>query len=161
MLNLDKDLRGGTCCLSKAGLQLGTTDDKDVDIAAPNGAGIDYAINGIIYHKADTDSAPITAGHEIAADYTAIILVLIDSAGTVSSVMGTAVPTANVTAGADVLVFPEPTANTCPIGFLQVSNGSASTWTSGTDEFDASDITTYYRDLFTVPVAPLSTLLAA
>ena len=42
-MNLNDNPRGGTICLSKAGLKIGNSDAKDVDIAAPNGAGVDFA----------------------------------------------------------------------------------------------------------------------
>ena len=51
--------RSGTLCLSKAGLAEGTN-AATIKTAAPNGAGIDYAIEGILYHKADGDNVAMT-----------------------------------------------------------------------------------------------------
>ena len=62
MLNLSELIKGGTLCLSKAGLVKGST--STISIAAPNGAGVDFAIGGLLYHKADTTQAMIEASRE-------------------------------------------------------------------------------------------------
>ena len=59
-INLSDNNRGGTFCLSKAGLAIGSTASQ-IAIAAPNGAGVDYCIKGVLYHKADAATAAITA----------------------------------------------------------------------------------------------------
>jgi len=156
MINADDDnVRGGTICLSQAGLKIGNSDSAAVDIAAPNGAGVDFAIDGVLYHKADAADISITAG-TIATLSTAVALVLLNSSGTLSTVMGTAATIADLAAGDAVLRFPTPTENTCPIGYLHIVNASATTWTAGTDDLDASDVTTTYIDIMAVPVAPLT-----
>ena len=154
-INLNELARGGTMCLSKAGLAIGST-PAQVAIAAPNGAGVDFAINGVIYHKADAASVAITAATAQAASYTCIYLVCLNSSGTLSTVKGTAVLTANLTAGTDVLQFPTPTADTCPIGYLKVATAAGYTFTAGTTDLNATGITTTYVDLLAVPVAPLT-----
>jgi hypothetical protein len=155
MINLNELARGGTLCLSKAGVAIGSGDVKDLDIAAPNGAGVDYAINGILYHKADTADIPITAAAVQADLTTCLYLVCLDSSGTLSTVKGTEVLTANLTNGTAVLRWPTPVADTCPIGAVKVAN-SGGTFTAGTTEFSAGTVTDTYYDLFTVPVAPLT-----
>jgi len=157
MFNLNgEQARGGTLCLSKAGLQLGSTSDLGIDIAAPNGNGVDFCINGVMHHAADADSDLVTAGQTIADGYSAIILVCMSSASTpvMTSVLGTAVLTADLTAEACACHYPAPTVGTCPIGALYVMNASGSDFVTGTTEFDATDITTQYIDLFAVPAAP-------
>ena len=118
---------GFTGVLSKAGLDEGTN-AQTIKIAAPNGAGVDYAINGIAYHKADTDNIAMTA-LPVQAAYTACLyLVLIDSAGTVSISKGTAVAVGSD----DALVWPNYDRSVyCALGGFMVVN-AGSTFTCGT-----------------------------
>uniref|UniRef100_A0A6M3K2Z8 Uncharacterized protein n=1 Tax=viral metagenome TaxID=1070528 RepID=A0A6M3K2Z8_9ZZZZ len=156
MFNLNSEaVRGGTVCLSKAGLKIGNSDAKDVDIAAPNGAGVDFAINGILYHKADAADIALTAADAQAADTSCIYLICLNSSGTLSSVKGTEVTTADITSGKTPLTFPAPTENTCPIGYVRVDTDSV-TFTAGTTELSASGVTDTYVDLFSVPTTPLT-----
>ena len=153
--NLNELVRGGTFCLSKAGLKIGNSDAKDVDIAAPNGAGVDFCINGVLYHKADAADIPLTVHAVQAVDTTCIYLVCLDVDGNLSSVKGTAVLNTELVAGSSVLQFPTPVVNTCPIGYVKVKT-VAVTFTTGTTELSASGVTDTYVDLFSVPTAPLT-----
>ena len=157
MYNLNEIVKGGTFCLSKAGLKIGNGDAKDVDIAAPNGAGVDFCINGVLYHKADAADIPLTVHAAQAALTTCIYLVCLNASGTLSSVKGTEVLTAELTAGNKVLQFPAPVADTCPIGYVKVATAAATTFTTGTTELSAAGITDTYVDLFAIPVSPLTT----
>jgi len=156
MLNLDEFSRGGTICFSKAGLKIGNSDAKDVDIAAPNGAGVDFAINGVVYHKADAADIAITAATAQGLLRTCIYLVCLSTAGALTTVKGTAQLTADLVAGNEVLDFPQPTADTCCIGYLHVVTASSANFTAGTTDLDASNVTTTYVDVTNVPVAPLT-----
>jgi hypothetical protein len=155
MINLNEAHRGGTCCLSKAGLAIGDT-TTGIKIAAPNGAGIDYAINGIVYHKADAATSNFTAAAVQPVLTTCLYLVCLDTSGNVSTVKGTAVLNADLAAGTAVLHWPAPAANTCPIGALKIVLTSSATFTAGTTALDAANVTETYYDLFTVPVSPLT-----
>lgn len=155
MINFNEAHKGGTFCLSRAGLAIGSTKSQ-IAIAAPNGAGVDYAINGLIYHKADAASAAITAAAVQPVLTTCIYLVSLNASGTVSTVKGEAVLTADLTAGNKVLQWPTPVADTCPIGAVKVKCTVASTFTAGTTDFDASDLVVTYYNLFAVPIAPLT-----
>ena len=54
MLNASgQQLRGITCCFSKAGLVEGSAPAK-IQYVAPNGLGIDFAINGALYIALDS-----------------------------------------------------------------------------------------------------------
>jgi hypothetical protein len=152
-LNLNELARGGTMCFSKAGLAIGGTASK-AKIAAPNGAGVDYAINGIMYHKADTDDCVLFTGLTQSDATTCLYLVCLDSSGTVSVVQGTEVLTASLTAGTAVLEWPTPTANTCPIGAIKLVLTGA--FTGATTELSAATVTDTYYDLCCVPVSPLT-----
>ena len=155
MINLSELVRGGTLCLSKAGLAEATTTAGAIKIVAPNGAGVDFAIGGKIYHKADTDDIAITAATAQAALYSCLYLVQLNSSGTLSTVKGTAVLTADVTAGKTPLTWPEPAASNCPIGAFRVDTASGYTFTANTTDLSATGITATYYDLFAVPDAPI------
>lgn len=128
---------GLTGALSKAGLAEGTN-NATIKIAAPNGAGVDFAIDGIAYHKADTDNIAMTALDAQAAYTTCLYLVQITSGGTVSIKKGTEVQ--NVVAG-EALVWPQPDDAKCPLGGFKVVN-AGSTFTSGTT--DLGTLETWY-----------------
>jgi hypothetical protein len=155
MENLNEAHRGGTFCLSKAGLAIGSTKSQ-VAISAPNGAGVDFCINGIAYHKADAASSAITAAAAQPVLTTCIYLVCLSTNGTVSTVKGADVLNADLDSGTKVLQWPTPVAGTCPIGAVKVKCAVAATFTAGTTEFDAANLTTTYYDLFAIPSAPLT-----
>lgn len=151
-MNINELLRGGILCLSKAGLAIGST-ATGISIAAPNGAGVDYAVGGTMYHKADAATAAITAADEQAVDTKCLYLICLNAAGTVSSVKGDEILTTDLTAGNEVLRFPVPLVDTCPIGAIMVTT-VAVTFTAGTTDLDASGVTTTYQDLLALPASP-------
>jgi hypothetical protein len=153
MFNLSELARGGTMCFSKAGL---VSTDAAIDIVAPNGAGVDYAIGGVLYHAADQTDTAMTAAAAQAALTTCIYLVCLDSSGTLTTVKGTEVLTADIASGKSVLTWPQPAASTCPIGAIKVVCASGYTFTCGTTQVDATGITTTFVDLFCVPDAPVT-----
>lgn len=154
MRNMNELPRGGGLCLSKAGLAIGST-ATGISIAAPNGAGIDFAIKGIAYHKADAATAAITAATAQAVDTKCLYMVCLNSSGTVSSVKGTEVTTAALTAGTDVLEFPQVDEDVTVIGYFKMTT-VAVTFTAGTTDLDASGCTAAYVDLLAVPAEPLT-----
>lgn len=154
-MNLNDNNRGGTFCLSNAGLAVGSTKSQ-VAIAAPNGAGVDYCIKGISYHKVDDATEAITAADTQAVLTTCLYVVCLDAAGTVSSVKGREVLNADLVAGTDVLEWPEVDEDVRPIGALKVKCENAATFTANTTLHDATDVTVTYYNLFTIPSAPLT-----
>lgn len=156
MFNLSELARGGTVCLSKAGIAIGSGDAKDLDIAAPNGAGVDFAINGLIYHKADAADIAITAATAQAVSTSCIYLVCLNSSLALSTVKGTEVLTADITSGKKVLDWPLPGEDVCPIAAVRIDTSSSVTFTAGTTDFSAAGVTDTYYDLFLVPDAPLT-----
>lgn len=154
MINLNELARGGTICLSKAGLAIGGTASK-AKIAAPNGAGVDYAIKGLLYHKNDTDDAILFTGLAQADLTTCLYLVCLDKDGKVSVVQGTAVLSADLCAGNAVLHWPEPAALNCPIGAIKLAM-SGGDFTGGTTNLSDASVTDTYYDFCLVPEAPLA-----
>lgn len=153
--NLNDLVKGGTFCCSKAGLGVGGT-ATGVVIAAPNGAGVDFCIEGIMYHKADAATVAITAAAVQAVSTSCLYLVCLDSSGTLSTVKGTAVATSAVTAGDTMLKWPEPTADTCPIGGFRIDTNASTTFTAGTTELSAAGITDTYYDFSFMPTEGLT-----
>lgn len=151
-------LRGPTACFSKAGLKIGDGSKLGTATAAPNGAGIDFCINGIAYHKAESNTdVPLIAAAVQAVLTKCLYLIVIDSAGTITSVKGTAVLTADLSAGIKALQWPECPANKCPIGAVKIALANAATFTPGTTALDATDVTaTYYDFAGGMPTAPLT-----
>ena len=154
MDNLSEQVRGGTICLSKAGLAIATTTTKAKTVA-PNGAGVDFAIKGILYHLADADNNVVFTAATQAALYSILYLVCITSANVITAVPGTAVLTADITSGKSVLNWPAPTANTCPIGGIRVDAGT-SAFVAATTALTGGTVTVTYYDLFAVPDTPIT-----
>lgn len=147
---------GKTACYSKAGLAEGTNANT-IKTAAPNGAGIDYAIEGIAYHKADTDNIAMTAHAVQAVSTSCLYLVQINAAGTVSTKKGNEVLTADITAGRKNLQWPVPDADNCPIGAVRVDTNSSTTFTAGSTDLGAAGITdTYYDFIGGLPAYPIT-----
>lgn len=132
--------------ICKAGLAEAST-DADIQISAPNGAGVDYFIDGIAYHKADTDeilpqedSASCT---EQSANTTALYIVQINAAGTVS------VKQSNIeTSGSgELLERPLPDSGNVVLGEFVVVAGAAA-FQVGVDDFtddlDGAGSITFY-----------------
>ncbi len=153
-INMSELPVGGTMCHSSAGLAIGSGDAKDLDIAAPNGAGVDYSINGISYHKADAADIAITAHTVQAVSTSCMYLVCLNTSGTLSTVKGTEVLTASITAGTDVLQWPQPVVDTCPIGGVRVDTNGSTTFTGGTTDFSAAGVTDTYYNIMLVPDEP-------
>ena len=156
-MNQNDDPRGGTYCLSKAGLAIGDGAKTGVAIAAPNGAGIDFAIDGILYHKADgATNLPFSADTVQPVLTKCLYLVCIDSAGAVTTVKGTPVLTANLANGSDTLKWPVCPSGKCPIGAVKITCALTATFTAGTTALDATNVTATYYDLHTIPVGRLA-----
>jgi len=147
---------GFTGSVSSAGLAEGTN-SATIKTAAPNGAGTDYAINGIAYHKADTDNISVTAHTAQAVLTTCLYLVQINSSGTVSTKKGDEELSADLSAGNVVLQWPFPDASNCPIGGYKVALANSATFTNGTTDHSATDVTvTYYNFVGGMPGAPIT-----
>ncbi len=147
--------RGGTFCLSKAGLAEGTN-VATFKTAAPNGAGIDYCIDGLLYHKADGDNIAMNALATQAALTTCLYLVQINSAGNFTLKKGDEVLNADLSAGNAVLHWPLPDASNAAVSYIKIALANAATFTCGTTDLGAADVTDTYYDVFAPPVRPLT-----
>jgi hypothetical protein len=155
-MNLNNDPRGLTACLCKAGLALGDGAKTGTATAAPNGAGVDYCIKGIVYHLADAaDNIPLTAAPAQGLLTSCLYAICIDADGTRLSVQGNPVLTADMVAGAAVLDWPLAPADYCVLGYVRVDTASTANFTPGTTALDAANVTETYIDVFTPPIEPL------
>lgn len=146
---------GFTGALGKAGLGIGST-PAELKIAAPNGAGLDFAIDGIAYHAADDATVAMSAHSVQAADTTCLYLVQLDSVGALTTKKGDEVLNTDLVAGNKVLHWPKPDAGKCPIGAVKVKT-VAVTFTAATTDLDASGVTdTYYDFGAGLPHEPLT-----
>ena len=140
--------RGVTMALTKAGLAIGDGAKTGPAIVSPVGAGVDFVINSIAYHKADAATVlPLTAATVKPVLTQCLYLICVNAALTVTSVQGTPVLTADITAGNATLDIPEPLAGTCPIGIVKMTLASTATFTPGTTALDAANCTATYYDI--------------
>lgn len=147
-------LSGFTGSLGKAGLAIATTTTA-VQIAAPNGNGLDFAIDGVAYHKADTDNISLTATSVQAVSTSCLYMCLLNSSGTLSSVKGNEVLTANLGVVGGTLQWPSFAESLCPIGGFKVALNASTTFTGGTTALDNAGVTdTYYDFGIGIPLAP-------
>ena len=147
-------LSGATACLAKAGLAIGST-AADVSTAAPNGAGLDYCINGVAYYKVDDATATITAAAQQGLLTSCLYLISVNSTGVISSVKGKEELTADLGDNLS-LQYPQPVDDTCPIGAIKVVTASTATFTAGTTDLDAANVTTTYTDFaMGIPNSPV------
>lgn len=143
-------LKGVTAAFSKAGLAEGTN-AACIKTNAPNGAGTDFAINGIGYHKADTDNIAMTA-LAVQADLTTCLYgIWIDSAGAVSITKGTAVLTADLTNDSAFPPLPVDVADKCQLGVMRIVM-SGGTFTCGTTDLSGAGVTATFFDALGGPV---------
>lgn len=149
-INTAYDLAGKTLCLSSAGLAIGGTASK-VKLAAPNGAGTDFAINGLLYHKADADDVFTLSGTALAASEACVFLMCLNSSGTASIVQGEIVDTQDVENGVAVVSFPAVPADKCAVGAVLVETSSTGAFTPGTTELSAAGVTDTYLNFIVPP----------
>lgn len=156
-MNLNLDPRGGTLCLSKAGLTIGDGAKTGTACAAPNGAGVDFAIKGIVYHLADAaTNVPLTAAPAQGLLTKCLYAICINAAGARLSVQGKPVLTADLVAGNKVLQWPLPPDGYCVIGYVKIETEDAANFTPGTTALDANDVTDTFYDVLVPPVEPLT-----
>lgn len=144
-------------CLSKAGLKIGDSAATGFGTAAPNGAGVDYAIEGILYHYADSaTNVPFDAYDAQGLLTSCLYLICLDSGGNALTVMGTPVLSADLAAGIAVLEWPVTPEGYCAIGAIRIDTTTSYNFTPGTTALSATGVTDTYFDLYAVPVTPLT-----
>jgi hypothetical protein len=154
--NASDFLRDGTLALSKAGLAEGTNANT-FQINAPNGAGVDYAIKGRTYHKADTDNLAFSDGHTaLAASQQCVFGVQLDTSGNVTTKQSNIVDTADLEAGNDQLHWPVADDNKVIVGYIRVETSDSGAFTPGSTDLGDAQVTDTYYDVMLPPAAPLA-----
>lgn len=153
MYNLNENCRGGTFCSGKATLAIGD--------GAKTGPAITvtsvFHIDGNTYSKTGAPAVlPLTAAAVQPVLTKCLYLIVIDSAGAVTSVKGIAQLTADLVAGTKVLQWPDVPADKCPVGAVKITLASTATFTAGTTALDAANVTATYYDFAFVPTKPLT-----
>jgi len=114
-----------------------------------------YCIDGFMYTKAITDNIAMTACAQQAANTTCLYLISINAAGTVKITKGTEVLTADLSAGDAYLKLPEPSSGYIPIANMRIVLG-ATTFTSGTTDLGAANVTETFQSMATMPADVIS-----
>jgi hypothetical protein len=145
---------GFTGNLTKSGLGIGST-AAELSLATPDGtSGTTYAIDGIAYYLADDATVEMSAMATQAVSTSCLYLVMLDSSGTLTTKKGTERLTADLGVTAS-LQWPQPDADTCPIGGFKVATNASTTFTGATTDLDDAGVTdTYYDFAHGVPLAP-------
>ncbi len=156
-LNASSEMvRGGTLCLSHPELTIGG-DTTTIKTVAPNGLGVDYAINGYLYNVLDNVGDRAVTAAAVQAELTSCIyLATLNAAGTLATVKGTAVLTADITAGKKSLAWPQPATDTCPIGAIMVVTSEGNDFTAGTDDWNDAGSTFTWYDFMAIPPDPIT-----
>lgn len=122
---VDRDFHGGLS-LGYAGLAEGTNVNTIKTTYA-----VSFRINGQTYYKAATDNIAMTACAAQAANTTAYYLVTIGTDGTVTLTKGTDGST----------TLPTQPANSAVLGVMKVALAGGATFTSGTTDLGAANVT--------------------
>lgn len=117
-----------------------------------------YSIGGVMYTKAASVVTAFTAAHVVTAAKFGTVLIQINAAGTISSLVTGATQTtamAHATAAAAVAAVPAPSADNVALGYFLIEAGIAD-WDANTDDMtaasDLTDITIVNADVKTLPV---------
>ena len=135
-------IRGGVECHGKAGLaKHGTTHTNLVTANA-----VDYSIDGKFYNLAAQANIAPTALPVQADLTTALYIVLVNAAGTITQVQSPVIVTADLTTNTNSLKFPNIAEGLCPIAYYKVAT-SGLTFTNGTTALNAAGLTVTYVDV--------------
>jgi hypothetical protein len=143
------DMRGKTFCANKAVLAIGGTTSK-VKFTASNAVGVEFAIDGLYYTKANADDVFTLSGTALAASQACIFLMCLNSSGTASIVQGDIVSSEDVKNGQTTIPWPTTPVSKCAIGAVLVETDATHTFTPGTTALSAAGVTETYFD-FPVP----------
>ncbi len=153
MINLNDIQRGGCFNLVRAGLAIG--DGAKTGPAIVN--TITYLIDGVQYTKTGAATVlPLTAAALQPVLTTCLYLIVINAAGTVTSIAGKPVLSSDLTAGTAVLKWPDLPSDVAPVGAVRITLASTATFLPGTTALDATNVTATYLNLFSLPAKPLT-----
>lgn len=153
-MNLNHNPKGGIFCLTNPAIIIDASAKADAEVTTTT---LYYVIDGNLYTFTSGDGdIPLEVANNVDALSTLLCLVCVDSSGTVTLVNGSHITNIEWDAGVP-LKWPSPTADTCPIGGLQIKNGAATEFVGGTTELDATDVKFTAHNFFAVPPHPVLT----
>jgi len=161
-----QDIRGGNRTLNAAGLGGQTAGIKTYTTTASGAhTGCAYTIDGRFYYSAD-DSATATPILDISTGEafvpiptlkTCVFVYCWDSGQVLRVAQGPIVNTADITNKSAAYEFPSIPDTVTPFGYQTVSYVGSSTWTFGTDNWDATTTTLgTFIDCTVLPTSPLT-----
>lgn len=138
----------GNACLGKVILAEGT----NANTFKTTTNTVFFAVKGAIYTKAPADNLTFSSGHTaVGPSKTCIFAVCFNAAGTVSTVQGEILTTADIVAGTV-----DPPAVTddslCVVGYIKVATDGSTTFTPGSTDLGASGVTDTYYDVMIPPL---------
>jgi hypothetical protein len=158
-----------------AGLSSGAWAEGTNANTIQNAAAVTYVIDGRFYSKAITDNIAISYSgpsvYQAAAGgiqnvnggftggvngSTRLYLICLDTSGAVSIVPGQIVDSAELAAGRVALMYPDAPNGVCPVAALRIALTAGVTFTPGSTDLGAANVTDTFYNLSTVPANPLT-----
>lgn len=139
--------RGGNRTFDKAGLTIGT------DVAKfKTAATVDFTINGYMYNKGATDNIAFSSGHTaLGNNEVCMFAVWLNTGGSFSTTQGPVVSQTDVTNGKNAVRMPDVIDDKALVGLIKVKTAIA-TFTPGTTNLNATNVTNTYYDVSLMPV---------
>lgn len=150
MRNHNHGARGGNAVFDKADLAIGTTTSQISHSA------IEYMIDGLMYSLAASADKATGAAAEQAVSTTALYLLGVNAAGSITVVKSDEVLTALLTNDVESIDWPVMTAGYVPFGAIKIVTNSSTTFTLGTTALNASGVTATYYDIGQLPAGPIT-----
>ena len=147
--------RGGCINFSRAGLGAVITGCVAGDFVQNN--VINYTIDGQWNQLAASNNRAFTAGHTaLVNNQTCVFAVWVSANNVFSTTQGKIVTSTDAlsTGGKTVVPFPDVISNAALIGLIKVKAGVACTFTPGTTNLNATNVTTTYIDCSSMPTVP-------
>ncbi len=154
-MNLNDNPRAATYCVTNPAVIMVSGGSEDFEMTPAN---VIYILDGYFKTVASGAGDVKLDGHTLTSKYSALFLACLDADGTVTVTKGAEVKNADVTAGTHGIHWPVPTADTCPIAGMVITNDTSSVFTGGTTQLDDSDITYDVYDISTRPNEPITVL---
>jgi hypothetical protein len=150
--------RGGNIAYSRAALRQAQITGHYNEWQAQN--NVQFSIDGVFGTLAPVDNQGFTAGHTAITGCNVCFFALwVNNTNVVSTTQGAIVDPANLagTGGLakDVIAFPDVVDNKVLLGLLRVKVGTGATFTPGTTNLNATNITATFFDTTVMPTKPL------
>lgn len=145
--------RGGNVVLSKAALNGSIVGTGALNVAN----NVTFVIDGVFNTVAANNNVAFSSGHTaLAAGCACLFALWVNSVGTFSTTQGGIVDTASLSAGTGQKVIPLPAsiADNALVGLVKVKTAGAATFTPGTTNCNATNVTCTFYDTSRMPTEP-------